>query len=97
MPASPSTPLWSAPFRFAQPALLRPRATLFADRLELTGWRLPCGRYRRVVRLQRLLHETSAPDMLVLWQTGGDVLRLRVSDAAQWKHSASNVSARSVK
>jgi hypothetical protein len=73
-------------FSFDNPALLRPRMSLYPERLVLTGWRLT-GRYQRVIPLRDLLEiDTPGEDRLVLWLRTGNVVRLgNVEDARRWK------------
>lgn len=72
-------------FDFRNPSLWWARARLVADHLELTGWTWR-GRYRRRIALSRILHvDVRGEDELVLWLLEGEVLRLRVEQAQQWK------------
>ena len=72
-------------FRFARPALLWGRALLYEDRIELRGWNLS-GRYRRVIDLRDIEHvDVLTSDAVGLWCSGGETLRLRLEDAAEWK------------
>lgn len=58
---------------------------LYADRLELSGWRLH-GRYVRRIRLRQIL-QADVPDeeLLLLWLSDGETLRLQVKDAQRWR------------
>ena len=75
----------SGSFRFRYPALLHPRMRLYADRLELSGWQLS-GRYVRRLSLQQVL-QADAPteETLLIWLADGEMLRLEVTDARQWR------------
>jgi len=77
--------IWSAAFQFTQPALWWGRAVLYRDRLELRGWTLH-GRYCRAIALVHIRHvDVLANDIVGLWCVGGETLRLRLRDAAEWK------------
>ena len=75
----------SATFRFRNPALLGARMRLYADRLELSGWRLQ-GRYLRRIALPQIL-QADAPEeeTLLLWLSDGETLRLQVKNALLWR------------
>ena len=82
---------WST---FSIPGLLFPRARLFADRLELTGWH-GRGRYRRVIPVGRILQvDVPAADRLVLWLFNGETVRLQLRRARQWKAAIEQQQAR---
>jgi len=72
-------------FEFRTPALLLPRARLYADRLELSGWRLK-GRFYRIIPLRQVL-QIDAPgrDELLIWLSIGETLHLHVEHASKWK------------
>lgn len=72
-------------FHFQNPALSFSRARLYADRLELTGWRLS-GRFFRRIPLSSVLQVDALNDSaLVIWLSVGEAIRLRVSQASRWK------------
>jgi hypothetical protein len=72
-------------FEFQSPALAFPRARLFADRLELSGWRLS-GRFFRRIPLRGILQVDAVNDSaLVIWLSVGETIRLRVNQASSWK------------
>ena len=81
---SRSSPLRTSWFTFSVPALLRPRLHLYADRLELQGWRW-LGRYRRSIPLRRILQVDTTDDRLLVWLVDGTTLRLCVNDASAWR------------
>lgn len=75
-------------FAFQEPALWFPKVRLFADRLELTGWRLPGGRYRRRIPLHRILQvDADGPECLLVWLADGRSLRLRLDEAPRWQRT----------
>jgi hypothetical protein len=77
--------IWSSAFQFTQPALWWGRAVLYRGRLELRGWTLR-GRYRHVIALAHIRHvDVLANDVVGLWCVGGETVRLRLRDAAEWK------------
>jgi hypothetical protein len=82
--ASQSAPLRTSWFTFSAPALLRPRLHLYADRLELQGWRW-LGRYRRAIPLRRVLQVDATDGRLLVWLVDGTTLRLCVDDAPAWR------------
>lgn len=72
-------------FYFQSPALAFPRARLYADRLELSGWRLS-GRFSRRIPLRNVLHVDAVDDSaLVIWLSVGETVRIRVNQASSWK------------
>jgi hypothetical protein len=72
-------------FDFQSPALEFSRARLYADRLELSGWRL-IGRYHRRIPLGSVLQVDALNDSaLVIWLSVGETIRLRVNRASSWK------------
>lgn len=74
-------------FSFCHPSLWFPRARLYADRLELTGWRL-WRRYRRCISLYHVLQvDATSADRLLLWMANGQTLRLCIDDAQQWQEA----------
>jgi hypothetical protein len=75
--------LRTAPFRSRDQWLFWPRARLYSDRLELTGWSLS-GRYRRVIPLGRIEEAEAADGHLVLHRTAGSPLRLGMDAPEQW-------------
>lgn len=74
-------------FSFCNPPLWFARARLYADRLELTGWRLR-GRYRRRIPLRYVLDvDATGSDRLLLWMANGQALRLCIDDARRWQEA----------
>jgi hypothetical protein len=72
-------------FDFQSPALAFPKARLYADRLELSGWRLT-GRFHRRIPLRSVLQvDTLNDSALVIWLSVGETIRLRVNQASNWK------------
>jgi hypothetical protein len=72
-------------FAFQSPTLFFPRIRLYADRLELSGWRLK-GRFHRVVPLRQALHiDTPSDRELLIWLSVGETLRLNIEQATRWK------------
>lgn len=82
---SPDEALQSGPFRFETPYVLGGRICLFGDRIQLSGY-TPLRRYRKTIPLDQLVH-VDAPDddRLLLWTTGGEVLRIRVKSSRNWR------------
>ena len=81
-------------FSFSTPWLLFARARLFADRLELTGWRMQ-GHYRRDILVGRILQvDALENDRLVLWLFNGETVRLHIRQARQWKEAIEKQQAR---
>jgi hypothetical protein len=81
---SRSSPLRTGWFTFTVPNLFCPRLHLYADRLELQGWRW-LGRYRRAIPLRRILQVDATNDRLLVWLVDGSTLRLCVDDAPAWQ------------
>lgn len=72
-------------FDFQSPALAFPKARLYADRLELSGWRLR-GWFHRRIPLRNVLQVDALNDSaLVIWLSVGETIRLRVNQASSWK------------
>lgn len=75
----------TSPFTFGGPVLWLARARLFADHLELSGWRLR-GRYRRRIPLRNILQvDVPRAEELLLWLSNGQSLRLGIPQAHVWK------------
>jgi hypothetical protein len=72
-------------FDFQSPALIFPKARLYADRLELSGWHFG-GRYNRRVPLKNVLQvDVVNASGLVIWLSVGETLRIRIGGALLWK------------
>jgi len=72
-------------FDFQSPALAFPKARLYSDRLELSGWRFS-GRFHRRIPLRSVLQVDAVNDsVLVIWLSVGETIRLRVNQASSWK------------
>jgi deoxyribodipyrimidine photolyase-like uncharacterized protein len=84
---TPSGTVLSTRFQFRDPVLLWARMRLYADRLELKGWRVR-GRYSRQIRLQQVLQaDATSDDSLLLWLSTGETVRFRVREAPRWKRT----------
>lgn len=86
MNASSAAPLRTGRFQFPTPTLFWRRLHLYADRLELRGWR-GWQRYCRRVPLRRILQADAVDDTLLLWLADGTTVRLCVDEADAWKRS----------
>jgi hypothetical protein len=84
--SDPSASLRSGRFTFQRPVLLWPRLHLYADRLELTGWRWS-GRYRQSIPLVHILQVDTTDGALVVWLMDGRALRLSVADPMGWREA----------
>ncbi len=83
------TPVRAARCHVRGLALLGGRATLYADRIEVTGW-MWRGRFHRVVSLSSLVEVSWEPRThrrtLRLVLVGGETLPLVLRHAGQWKY-----------
>jgi len=82
-PPSSDVPLRTAAFGLEDRWLLWPRAQLYADRLELTGWGLG-GHYRRSISLDRIGEVEPIEEGLLLHLTDGSALRIRIDTPRKW-------------
>lgn len=72
-------------FSFYPPALFFARVRLKNDHLILTGWYWR-GRYRRAIPRNRILHaDATGEEMLLLWLTHGETIRLKIKQARIWQ------------
>ena len=77
----------SGRFSFEQPAMMRPRARLYVDRLELSGLTLR-GRFKRIIPVESILHvDADGDSRLILWVSSGPAIRLRLPKAPTWKRT----------
>lgn len=75
----------TSPFTFGGPTLFLARARLYADHVELSGWRLR-GRYRRRIPLGHILQvDVPNAEELLLWLANGQTLRLGIPHARAWR------------
>ena len=81
--ASLNVPLRTAAFGLEDRWLFWPRARLYTDRLELTGWSLS-GRYHRSLPLDRIGEVESIEGSLVLHLTDGSALRIEIDTPREW-------------
>ena len=82
-PLSSDVPLRTAAFGPEARWPLWPRARLYADRMELTGWDLG-GRYHRSISLDRIGEAEPVEDRLLLHLTDGSTLRIEMDSPRQW-------------
>jgi hypothetical protein len=82
--------LLSSRFRLANGVLLRGRARLYGDRIELEGWR-PTGRFKRRLPLVRIIemnyHQLDATGNLSVLMDDGSELCLVVEEAHAWRQA----------
>ena len=77
-------------FQYADGRLFSAQARLYADRIELAGWRWR-GRHQRTVRLDEIIRVDWIPPRsdgvnLALHLQHGEALRLRIAGAGLWKY-----------
>lgn len=85
--------LLSSRFSLANEVLLRGRARLYGDRIELEGWR-PTGRYKQRIPLVRIVemnyHQLDATGNLSVLLDDGKDLHLVVEEAHTWRQAYEN-------
>ena len=83
-------PVLSTSYRDPYKLILFPRATLYADIIELTGY-TATGPFMKRVNLRYVewvewKHGSKHEANLILWFSTGDTFRLRVASAGLWKY-----------
>ncbi len=91
VPLSSHVVLVSSRFRFPEQRLLFPKARLFLDRIELSGWKLQKKVFQeihlhQVTQVDWHMDDDTAFDV-ALHLDDGETVRLALPEATTWKHT----------